>query len=118
MSTERALEIISKNYNCEDGSLISSLNDKSSFSEELFRELYDSIVLLTKESFYNEELTEQISVSYQSFLKLIIYHFSPYDMCEISDFPKEYDEYIERLDQAVLAYYRRNEYGKKKNSSE
>ena len=75
MSTEKAKEIIEKNYNCSEGSFVSDLNDKDVFSPELFWDFYDSIAILVAEAEYSEEFAIQISTVYQSILKLFIYHF-------------------------------------------
>ncbi|MDE6710161.1 MAG: immunity 41 family protein, partial [Oscillospiraceae bacterium] len=84
------------------------MNDCSYFSIEKFWEFYDSIAKLVTESYYDREISMQISVSYQSILKMMIYHFSPHDVAVMKNFPDNYDDYIERLDCAVLAYYTQN----------
>jgi len=35
----------------------------------------------------------------------MIYHFSPYDLAVMDNFPENYNDYIERLDLAVRAYF-------------
>jgi hypothetical protein len=57
---------------------------------------------------YDEQLTEQISICYQMILEEMIWHFDPNDGSFINVLPENYREYIERLDIAVLAYYRKN----------
>ena len=109
MSTEKAKEIIEKNYNCSEGSFVSDLNDKDVFSPELFWDFYDSIAILVAEAEYCEEFSIQISTVYQSILKLFIYHFSDSDSCHFSNFPEDYNGYIERLDYAVESYYARRQ---------
>lgn len=37
---------------------------------------------------------------------MFMFHFDPNDWTEIRNFPKNYNEYIERLDGAVDAYFR------------
>lgn len=109
MSTEKAKEIIGKNYNCSEGSFVSYLNDKNVFSSELFWDFYDSIAILVAEAEYSEKFSIQISTVYQSILKLFIYHFSASDSCHFSNFPQDYNGYIERLDYAVESYYARSQ---------
>lgn len=108
MNIETAIKIISNNCFGNDGSLVCSLYNDCDFSVEKFWEFYDSICTLVNESFYNEETSSQISISYQRILKEMIYHFSPQDIAVIENFPEDYNGYIERLDFAVLAYYTKN----------
>lgn len=108
MTTKEALEIIAKNDCAEEGSLMFTLHEKSSFSVELFRILCNSIATVVHSSIYTDQLTEQISNCYQKFLKMIIWHFDPHDLYSINGFPDNYQEYIDYLDIVILAYYRKN----------
>ncbi len=108
MDIKRAIEIINDNYNTAEGSLMHSMWEKDLFVKEQFWEFYDSLCRVVKASMYNYDLTEKISVSYQNILKILVYHHDFYDLCKIKELPEEYTEYIERLDDAVLAYYRRD----------
>lgn len=108
MNIEKAIEIISNNYLANKSSLVGSLNDSSYFSIEKFWEFYDSIAKLAAESYYDREISMQISISYQNILKMMIYHFSPHDVAVMKNFPDNYDDYIERLDYVVHSYYTQN----------
>ena len=81
------------------------LNEECEFSAVAFWEYYDAIAFVTRHSIRNEELSAQIAIGYQRFLKELIYHFDPDDVAVMKDFPENYNEYLERLDFAVRAYY-------------
>ena len=108
MNLEKGIEIISDNYYGKENSLVSSLYNDCDFSEEKFWQLYDSIVCLINSNFYAEDMLFRIGIVYQRILKEMIYHFSPYDVSVIKNFPENYNGYIERLDFAYNAYYARN----------
>ncbi len=108
MTSENAQTIIDRNYRIIKGSLIYSLHERNTFSTEQFWDLYDGICTIVNMSMYDEQLTEQISICYQMILEEMIWHFDPNDGSFINVLPENYREYIERLDIAVLAYYRKN----------
>ena len=108
MTSENAQTIIDRNNRIIEGSLIYSLHEKNMFSEEQFWSLYDSICTIVNMSLYNDQLTEQISGCYQWILQEMIWHFDPNDESFINGLPKNYMAFIDRLDMAVLAYYRKN----------
>ena len=100
-------QIIQDNYSGKKGTFIASLNDESRFRTELFWKLYESIATLVRHKVYSDELVAQISSVYQRMLKEMIWHFSPTDSSVIANMPENYDDYIERMDNAVEAYMRR-----------
>ncbi len=104
MDIETAKRIIEANY-AGDDSLTASLNDYSYFSEEKFRAFYESIVFLTENSINTNELSKQICMAYQRILKEMIYHFDPNDLNVLENFPNNYIEYLEKMDDAVRAYF-------------
>lgn len=108
MTSETARTIIDRNHRIIEGSLIYSLHERNTFSTEQFWDLYDSICTIVNMSMYDEQLTEQISICYQMILEEMIWHLDPNDMSFINELPKNYMDYIERLDMAILAYYRKN----------
>ena len=107
MSIEAARKIISDNCFCEENSFVFLLHEYCRFSAEKFWEYYDSIAELAgiDTSEKDSELTMRINLSYQRILKEIIAHFDPNDAAVFENFPDNYNEYIERLDFAVLAYF-------------
>jgi len=105
MDLDKAKKIIADNFFGNEGSLTCSLYDECKFSDEKFWDFYDSIAFLVTNSVKSEELTGQICISYQRILKEMIYHFSPYDLAVMDNFPENYNDYIERLDLAVRAYF-------------
>lgn len=106
MNTEKAVKIIFDNYMCNENSFIFLLHEKSRFSEEKFMEFCDSIAILADTEKRGSDLTMQINKSYQYFLREIIYHFDPDDLSKIEDFPANYNDYIEKIDAALLAYHK------------
>lgn len=102
---EDAIKTIEKNYSGDSGCLLSELNDSSRFSIDMFWELYDSILLLVKEKYDENEITNKVSSCYQRLLKEFIYHLSSSDISNIENFPENYNGYIERMDYAVQAQY-------------
>ena len=108
MNTEEAIELITQNYSASEGSLIFSLHERNTFSSRQFWDLYDSIDTVVNASHHNDQLTEQISSCYQAILKMLIWHFDANDLFTIECLPYDYPWYIDCLDYAVLAYYRKN----------
>ena len=72
---EKALSIIDANYCGKPDSLLGEINDHSFFCNDKFWELYDSILLLVKQKYYDDGITVHISLCYQRLLKEIIYVF-------------------------------------------
>lgn len=104
MTLEQAKKILEDNYLMQENTLCYLLHEECKFSINTFWEFYDAISCVTKACAKSEEVTKHITVGYQTFLKEIIYHFAPNDVAVMDDFPKNYNNYIERLDFAVRAY--------------
>lgn len=108
MNMETAITVISDNYHGNEGSFVDLLYNDCCFSDLKFWEFYDSIALLVRCGHDDREVFAQINFVYQRILKEMIYHFSPTDLAVMEHFPENYDDYIERLDFAVLAYHMKN----------
>ena len=108
MEIRNARKIISDNYNCNKNSFIYFLHEECYFSIEKFWEYYESITVFVGGMEKNPETTKQIVHSYQRILKEIIFHFDPMDAAVIDNFPDNYNDYIERIEFALLAYYTNN----------
>ncbi len=108
MNLEEAKIIIADNYLGKEDSLLYLLYEDSYFSTEKYWAFYDSIACLASGHLKSEELSMQIASSYQRILKEILYHFDPNDISVLNNFPDNYNDYIERLDFAVLAYFESN----------
>ena len=106
MNIEKAKKIIYDNCYGVEGSFTDSLYNENMFSEEKFWNYHDSIVVLAglKKEEKDLELSMTLSRSYQRILKEFMCHFAPSDIADFDCFPENYDEYIERLDFAILAY--------------
>jgi hypothetical protein len=105
MDIYKAKQIIADNYTYKEDSLCYWLYEENVFSKAAFWEYYDAIAFVTRNSIKNEELSAQIAIGYQSFLQAFIWHFAPNDVAVVNHFPEDYNDYIERLDYAVRAYY-------------
>lgn len=105
MECSRAKQIVADNYYKNEGSLCYLLNEECEFSTSAFWEYYEAIVCITRNCLRTEDLSTQIAIGYQRFLKEIVWHFDPNDVAVMEHFPENYNGYIERLDLAVRAYY-------------
>ncbi len=108
MILEKAEQIIYDNYNMNENSLTLTLYDDCEFSTQGYWDLYEAISTVVKAGKKTEVLTKQIVTAYQIILKNIISHFDPNDGVVLRNFPKNYHEYMERLDLALRAYFDRN----------
>ena len=106
---EKAKQIIFNNSQAGENSFVFDLHERQVFTEKLFWEYYDSIAaLVTADDEKTLELTRLITDNYQVILKYIIYHFNPRDAYHMKSFPKNYLDYIERLDYVLMAYHTGN----------
>lgn len=109
MTTETAIKILNGNLRGEEGSFVFKLYQDEKFSKKRFWELYDSVIALAenaKISGRDLETAYKITRVYQRVLKEMIYHFDKNDLSRLKKFPKNYNDYIERLEGAVDAYFR------------
>lgn len=109
MTVSEAMAVLGKNADCSENSLLYSLHERERFSKKRFWELYDSVITLAKVAVIagrDIETARKITFIYQRVLKEMIWHFDKKDMSKLKKFPKEYNDYIERLDGAVDAYFR------------
>lgn len=104
MTIDQAKHVIEANYSMKENSLALLMYEDCIFSTDAFWSFYDAIACVTRAFVKNEVLTTQITVAYQKILKELIYHFAPNDVAVMEHLPTNYNEYIERLDYAVLAY--------------
>lgn len=103
-----ALMIIDRNYKCHENSLVFDLHEKSIFSVRHFWDCYDSMIALAKDALVHGadiKTAMKLTFIYQHILKEIIYHFDQNDLSHIEGLPQNYTEYLERLDDALNAYF-------------
>ncbi len=109
MTVSEALAVLEKNVNCSENSLIYSLYELGRFSKKRFWEFYDSVITLAKVAVMtgrDMETARKITLVYQRVLKEMIWHFDKRDVSKLKKLPRDYNGYIERLDDALDAYFR------------
>lgn len=108
MSVNLAKLVLYKNANCSENSLVYDLYERGRFSKKRFREFYDCVITLAKDARKNGkdfDTAAKITGVYQRILKEMLRHFDKNDASSLKKFPQKYNEYIERLDYAVNAYF-------------
>lgn len=109
MTVSEAMAVLEKNVNLSENSLLYSLHERERFSKKRFWEFYDSVITLAKVAVMTGrdiETARKITFIYQWVLKEMIWHFDKKDASKLKKLPKNYNGYIERLDDAVDAYFR------------
>ncbi len=109
MNVREAREILYRNSTGSEKSLVYGMYELGKFSKKRFWEFYDCVITLAKDALENGrdiETAQRITGVYQRILKEMIWHFDKKDLSKLKKFPKNYNEYIERLDSAVDAYFR------------
>lgn len=107
MTLDKAKEILDKNALCEEGSLRQSLCENCCFSEELFWELYDSLITLAEDAQNNKITatdTAKIFAVYDRILEMFRLHLEPNEDIEILDFPENFSDHLDRLESAIRFY--------------
>lgn len=110
MTIIEANVVLEKNFHCLDKSFLYDLYERNRFSRKRFWELYDCMIILAQDALDNGrdmETVRKITCIYQRILQQIIWHLDKRDLSELKNFPqKKYSRYIERLDDAIDAYFR------------
>ena len=109
MTLDNARAVLKKNADCAEKSLVYAMYERGCFSKKRFWEFYDCVITLAKDALTNGrdiETARDITCVYQWMLKEMIWHFDKKDVSRLRKFPKNYTEYIERLDGATDAYFR------------
>lgn len=109
MTVDKAKAVLKKNTDGAEKSLTCALYEYEKFSKKRFWEFYDCVITLAKDALTNGrdiETAGKITRVYQRVLQEIIWHFDKKDCSYLRKFPKNYNEYIERLDGAMDAYFR------------
>lgn len=115
MTVKQARAVLEKNHNGLKGSIMWDICENETFSESAFWEFYECLITLVKDSIETKnrdfETAYKMSHVYQWLLTELIFNFNPNDPLNIKNFPDkpdwyEYTYYLERIDDAVAAYYR------------
>ncbi len=105
----RAKQILQDNFECKENCFIYFLYEKNLFVEGRFWEYYDSIAFLAKsDDEKTMDIAMQITESYQKILTLFICHFDPNDGYAMDNIPQNYNEYFERIEYVIWAYFKGN----------
>ena len=105
MTLKKAESIINDNYHMIDGSFTLLMYDECEFSEKDFDNFCEAISVITKTGKKSEELTQRLTWVYQFILKEIIAHFDPRDIVRLKHFSENYYNYIDKLENALVAYF-------------
>lgn len=114
MTVKKARAVLDKNADGLMGSIMWDICENETFSEEAYWEFYDCLITLVKDSIDSGnrdfETARKMTHVYQWLLTELIFNFDPSDPLKIKNFPDtphwyEYTYYLERLDDAVNAYF-------------
>lgn len=106
---EKAKQIIFNNSQAGENSFVFDLHERQVFTEKLFWEYYDSIeTLVSAGDTGSAEVAAKITDILLTVLKHIIWHFDPNDNYVIADLPREYPDYLDRLEYALIYISGRN----------
>ena len=109
MTVNDAKAVLAKNADCVEKSLVYAMHECERFSKKRFWEFYDCVITLARNALTSGrdmETARKITFVYQRILKEMVWHFDKKDLSRLKKFPKNYNDYIERLDGAVDAYFR------------
>ena len=101
-------EVLKDNNNAENNSFIYYLHEEMKFDTGAFMQYYDSLMIIA-ENADKHKITDTISVmvfvNYKFIMQALICNFNSDDLYVITNLPKRYHEYIERLDNAMQILY-------------
>ncbi|WP_042163509.1 Imm41 family immunity protein [Paenibacillus gorillae] len=106
---ENELQILMNNYNCIDNSFVHKLSEELVFDFQLFWDYYNSVRVITKETFdkpLNREISRAISFTHAKILENIIWEYSDNNVGQTENFPfNKLHLIIERLSFLVDGYF-------------
>lgn len=114
MTVKEAKKVLEKNEHGLKGSIMWEICENETFSEECYWEFYDCVITLAEDAAENNNrdfgIARKIARVYEWLLTELIFNFNPNDSLDIKNFPDsphwyEYTYYLERLDDAVNAYF-------------
>ncbi|MDE6726335.1 MAG: hypothetical protein K2J80_00175 [Oscillospiraceae bacterium] len=108
MTVSEARAVLEKNVCCAEKSLLYCLHERGQFSKKRFWEFYDCVITIAKDALENGrdiETVRRLTLVYRWVLKEMVWHFDKKDLSKLKKFPKNYNDYIERLDDAIDAYF-------------
>ena len=100
-----AKKILEDNYKAENESFVYFLKEKSLFSKDAFRKLYESIRSLADDEVEISRTAQQINGIYGQILKFFLYSFDSNDPYKIINLPENYNKMLSYLDDAVEYYF-------------
>ena len=101
-----SLNLIDDNYKCINNSFLYDLHERDLFDCEKIENLCDYIVSLNQK---DEGTILKLFFIQSEMMKHIIYHFDPKDMSTISNLPKNYMDYILKLEDSINKYLKIND---------
>jgi len=100
-----AKQVLEDNFNEKNGSFLYYLHEKSSFSKDGFRQLYESIRAVAEDGVGISRTAQQIAHIYGQVLKCFLYHFDKNDKFKIVNLPENYNKMLEYLEKSVEYYF-------------
>ena len=114
MTVKEARSVLNKNADGLKGSVMWEISENETFSEDAYWEFYDCLITLAKDAIENGnrdfDTARKMTHVYEWLLTELIFNFNPNDPLNIKNFPDsphwyEYTYYLERLDDAISAYF-------------
>ncbi len=100
-----AKQILEDNFEEKNKSFLYYLHEKSSFSKDAFKQLYESIRTAAEDNVNINRTAQQITHIYGQILKCFLYHFDKNDKYKIANLPENYNKMIEYLEKSVEYYF-------------
>ena len=104
MDTKEAIDIITRNSECGEGTFMWYMHERDLFSPEKLEEFLEGVAALAGEE-KDPAVTRMITDTYQAMLKELIYHFNPDDSCVIEGVPWDYPRWLDKIEYVLSGYY-------------
>ncbi len=100
-----AKQVLEDNFEEKNNSFLYYLHEKSSFSKDDFKQLYESIRAAAEDNVNINRTAQKITHIYGQILKCFLYHFDKNDKYKIANLPENYNKVIEYLEKSVEYYF-------------
>lgn len=100
-----AREVLDANVEIKAGSFLHYLQNEQTFRKDAFKELYESIKQLSDENVGITDIARKINFVYGRVLKCFMYHFDAEDAYKITNFPSQYNKFLQLFENNVFYYF-------------